>query len=158
MSSKNKKNSKEKSSPKSSYEIAFNNIIPSGLDLLQLPSENDESKKATNLIDLVSLVPNKTKNIPPAFVLEIGVPANNIGKQLIKQKIQFDPSVIKTYDNLLKGIVKLKKEKFISSKKSQKLIYSVYERAVKHVYFVYEMIDDLSLLDGFLDNIEKPIK
>ena len=47
---------------------------------------------------------------------------NNIGKQLIKQNVEFDPSVIKTYDNLIKSVVKLKNENFISNKKSQKLI------------------------------------
>ena len=82
---------------------------------------------------------SKKINTPPTFTLEIGVPANNIAKQLKKQKIEFDPSVIKTYDKLIKGIVGLRNEKFISKKKSVKLICAVYEKSVNHVYFIYEM-------------------
>ena len=82
---------------------------------------------------------SKKINTPPNFTLEIGVPANNIAKQLKKQKIEFDPSVIKTYDKLIKGIVGLRNEKFISKKKSVKLICAVYEKSVNHVSFIYEM-------------------
>lgn len=83
---------------------------------------------------------SKTTNLPPAFVLEIGVPAYNIEKQLKRQKIEFDPSVIKKHDRLIKNIVSLKNEGFISKKKCQKLIYKIYERSISHVYFIYEMI------------------
>jgi hypothetical protein len=82
---------------------------------------------------------SKKINTPPNFTLEIGVPANNIAKQLKKQNIEFDPSVIKTYDKLIKGIVGLRNEKFISKKKSVKLICAVYEKSVNHVSFIYEM-------------------
>jgi hypothetical protein len=82
---------------------------------------------------------SKKINTPPNFTLEIGVPANNIAKQLKKQKIEFDPSVIKTYDKLIKGIVGLRNEKFISKKKSVKLICAVYEKSVNHVSFIYEL-------------------
>ena len=96
-----------------------------------------------DVIDLMnkirSDVKNQKENVPPPFTLEIGVPANNIAKQLKKQKVEFDPSVIKAYDKLIKGIVRLRNENFISEKKKVKLIFAVYERSIKHVYFIYEM-------------------
>jgi hypothetical protein len=91
------------------------------------------------LLDKVTIRKNKT-NTPPPFTLEIGVPANNIEKQLKKQKITFDPSCVKKHDKLIKSIVDLKNEGFISKKKSQKLIHKVYERSIKHVCFIYEML------------------
>jgi hypothetical protein len=91
------------------------------------------------LLDKVTIRKTKT-NTPPAFTLEIGVPANNIEKQLKKQKIIFDPSSIKKYDKLIKGVIGLKNDGFISQKKCQKLIHKVYERSIKHVYFIYEML------------------
>jgi hypothetical protein len=106
----------------------------------QLPSE--DGVDVMGLLNNITIKPKEQKNIPPDFSLEIGVPANNIAKQLKKQKIEFDPSIINTYDNLIKSIVRLKIEKFISKKKSQKLIFAIYERSIKHVYFIYEMIQD----------------
>ena len=91
------------------------------------------------LLEKVTIKKAKT-NIPPPFTLEIGVPANNIEKQLKEQGISFDPSSIKKYDKLIKGIVGLKNEGFIGRKKCQKLIAKVYERSIKHVCFIYEMI------------------
>jgi len=102
----------------------------------QLPSE--DGIDVMGLLNNISIKPKEQKNTPPDFTLEIGVPANNILKQLKKQKIKFDPSVIKICDKLIKGIVDLRTEKFISKKKSQKLICAVYERSIKHVYFIYE--------------------
>jgi hypothetical protein len=102
----------------------------------QLPSE--DGIDVMGLLNNISIKPKEQKNTPPDFKLEIGVPANNIAKQLKKQKIEFDPSVIKICDKLIKGIVDLRTEKFISKKKSQKLILAVYERSIKHVYFIYE--------------------
>jgi hypothetical protein len=112
MSNKNKKNYK----------------LPSvdGIDVMEL-------------LDKVTIRKNKT-NTPPPFTLEIGVPANNIEKQLKKQGIEFDPSCIKKHDKLIKGIVDLKNEGFIGQKKCQKLIHKVYERSIKHVCFIYEML------------------
>jgi len=106
----------------------------------QLPSE--DGIDVMGLLNNINIKPKEQKNTPPDFTLEIGVPANNIAKQLKKQKIEFDPSVIKSYNKLIKGIVGLKNEKFISRKKSQKLICAVYERSIKHVYFFYEIIQD----------------
>jgi hypothetical protein len=103
----------------------------------QLPSV--DGVDVMDLLNGISIKPKTQKKTPPDFTLEIGVPANNIAKQLKKQKIEFDPSVIKSYEKLIKGIVDLKNEKFISRKKSQKLICAVYERSIKHVYFIYEM-------------------
>ena len=82
------------------------------------------------------------KKTPPPFALEIGFPANNIEKQLKKQKILFEPTVIKKYDKLIKSIFDLKNEKIIDKKKCQKLVFKVYERAIKHVYFINEMSDE----------------
>ena len=105
----------------------------------ELPSEN-----GIDVIDLMNKIrldiEKQKANIPPPFTLEIGVPANNIAKQLKKQKVEFDPSVIKAYDKLIKGIVGLRNENFISEKKKVKLICAVYERSIKHVYFIYEML------------------
>lgn len=106
----------------------------------QLPSENGVD--VMGLLNDISIIPKKQKKTPPDFSLEIGVPANNIAEQLQSQGIEFDPSIINTYDNLIKSIVRLKTEKFISKKKSQKLIQAIYERSIKHVYFIYEMIQD----------------
>jgi hypothetical protein len=106
----------------------------------QLPSE--DGIDVMDLLNNISIKPKTEKNTPPQFILEIGVPANNIAKQLKKQKIAFDPIVIKTYDNLVKGIVKLKIEKIISKKKSVILIHKVYLKAVDHVYFFYEISDN----------------
>lgn len=111
----------------------------------QLPSENGVD--VMGLLNNISIIPKKQKNIPPDFALEIGVPANNIAEQLQSQEIEFDPSIINTYDNLIKSIVRLKTEKFISKKKSQKLIFAIYERSIKHVYFIYEMIQDQIMED-----------
>jgi hypothetical protein len=83
---------------------------------------------------------SETKTLLPQFVLEIGVPANNIEKQLKKQNIVFDPSAIKKHDKLIKNILSLKNEGFITKNECQKLIYKVYERSIKHVYFIYEML------------------
>jgi hypothetical protein len=96
-------------------------------------------------IDVIGLLSdirvNKNKvNTPPPFNLEIGVPANNIAKQLKEQNITFDPSVIKKYDKLIKSIVLLKKESFLSNKKANKLISDIYERSVQHVSFIYEVL------------------
>ena len=91
------------------------------------------------LLEKITIRKNKT-NTPPVFTLEIGVPANNIEKQLKKQNITFDPSCIKKHDKLIKSIVDLKNEGFISKNKCQKLIHKVYERSIKHVYFIYEML------------------
>ena len=102
-----------------------------------------QSAMEIDVIDLMnkirSDVKNQKENVPPPFTLEIGVPANNIAKQLKKKKVEFDPSVIKAYDKLIKGIVRLRNENFISEKKKVKLIFAVYERSIKHVYFIYEM-------------------
>jgi hypothetical protein len=98
-----------------------------------------ELKKEQEITNPEQTSQSKKINMPPPFTLEIGVPANNIAKQLKKQKIEFDPSVIKTYDKLIKGIVGLRNEKFISKKKSVKLICAVYEKSVNHVSFIYEM-------------------
>ena len=106
----------------------------------QLPSVNGVD--VMGLLNDISIIPKKQKNTPPDFTLEIGVPSNNIAEQLKSQGIEFDPSIINTYDNLIKSIVRLKIEKFISKKKSQKLIQAIYERSIKHVYFIYEMIQD----------------
>ena len=106
----------------------------------QLPSENGID--VMGLLNDINIKPKNQKNTPPQFVLEIGVPANNIAKQLKKQKIEFDPSVIKIYDNLVKNIVKLKVEKIISMKKSTKLIHKVYLKSIEHVYFFYEILDN----------------
>ena len=102
----------------------------------QLPSE--DGIDVMGLLNNITIKPKEQKKTPPDFVLEIGVPANNIVEQLKKQKIEFDPSVIKSYDKLIKGIADLRSEKFISKKKSEKLIQSVYERSIKHIYFIYE--------------------
>ena len=83
---------------------------------------------------------SETKTLLPQFVLEIGVPANNIEKQLKKQNIVFDPSAIKKHDKLIKGVVDLKNEGFINKDQCQKLIHKIYERSIKHVYFIYEML------------------
>jgi hypothetical protein len=91
------------------------------------------------LLAEVTIRKNKT-NTPPLFTLEIGVPANNIEEQLNKQGIEFDPSCIEKHDKLIKGIVDLKNEGFIGQKKCQKLIHKVYERSIKHVCFIYEMM------------------
>lgn len=105
----------------------------------QLPSENG--------IDVIGLLTNinikkkPIKKTPPDFTLDAGL-TNNIAKQLKSQKIEFDPSVIKAYDNLIESIIRLRNEKFISKKKKTKLIFAIYERSVKHVYFIYEMIQD----------------
>ncbi len=85
-------------------------------------------------------IEEQKKKVPPPFTLEIGVPANNIEKQLKKQGIVFEPNSIKKYDKLIKGIVDLSNEGFISQKKHQKLIYKVYKRSIAHVYFIYEMM------------------
>lgn len=106
----------------------------------QLPSE--DGVDVMGLLNNISIIPKKQKNTPPDFTLEIGVPANNIRKQLKQQKIEFDPSVIKKYDKMIKSIVVLKKEGMIGKKKSQELIHVIYERSIKHVYFIYEMIQD----------------
>jgi hypothetical protein len=102
----------------------------------QLPSE--DGIDVMGLLNNITIKPKEQKKTPPDFKLEIGVPANNIAWQLKKQKIEFDPSVIKSYDYLINSIVDLRAEKFISKKKSQKLILAVYERSIKHVYFIYE--------------------
>ena len=81
-----------------------------------------------------------TINTPPNFVLEIGVPAYNIEKQLKKQNIVFDPSVIKKHDKLIKNVLSLKNEGFITKNECQKLIFKIYERSIEHVYFIYEML------------------
>jgi len=102
------------------------------------------SAMGIDVIDLMNKIrldiEKQKENVPPPFTLEIGVPAYNIEKQLKEQEIEFDPSSIKKYDKLIKGIVGLKNEGFISQKKCQKLIHKVYERSIKHVYFIYEMI------------------
>jgi hypothetical protein len=116
-------------------------------------SSNKKEKKVKNNyqlpsvdgIDVMSLLKNisirekEEKNTPPAFGLEIGFPANNIEKQLKEQDVCFDPSVIKKYDKIIKRIIELKSEGFIGKNKCQKLIHKVYERSIKHVYFIYEM-------------------
>ena len=79
-------------------------------------------------------------NTPPNFILEIGVPAYNIEKQLEKQDIVFDPSVIKKHDKLIKNVLSLKNEGFITKNECQKLIHKIYERSIEHVYFIYEML------------------
>lgn len=104
----------------------------------ELPSEIGVD--VMGLLNEITIIPKKQKNTPPDFTLEIGVPAYNIEKQLKKQGIEFDPSSIKKYDKLIKGIVDLKNEGFISQKKCQKLINKVYKRSIKHVCFIYEMI------------------
>lgn len=85
-------------------------------------------------------IKEKQTNILLDFTLDMRFPDNTIEKQLKSQKINFDPSCIKKYDKLVKSIVDLKNEGLISKAKYQKLIYKVYERSIKHVYFIYEMI------------------
>lgn len=104
----------------------------------QLPSE--DGIDVMGLLNNITIKPKKQKNTPPDFTLEIGVPADNIRKQLKEQKIEFDPSVIKRYDKMIKSIINLKTEGMIGKKKSQELIHAIYERSIKHVYFIYEMI------------------
>jgi hypothetical protein len=104
----------------------------------QLPSV--DGVDVMDLLDKIRIDVKEQKNVLPPFILEIGVPVNNIAKQLKKQNIEFDPSVIKAYDKLIKGIVGLRNENFISQKKKSKLISAVYERSIKHVYFIYQML------------------
>ena len=104
----------------------------------QLPSV--DGVDVMDLLNGISIKPKKQKNMPPDFALEIGVPADNIRKQLKEQKIEFDPSVIKKYDKMIKSIINLKTEGMIGKKKSQELIHAIYERSIKHVYFIYEML------------------
>jgi hypothetical protein len=106
----------------------------------QLPSE--DGIDVMGLLNNITIKPKKQINTPPNFTLEIGVPADNIRKQLKEQKIEFDPSVIKRYDKMIKSVVNLKTEGMIGKKKSQELIHAIYERSIKHVYFIYEMIED----------------
>jgi hypothetical protein len=107
----------------------------------QLPSE--DGIYVMGLLNNISIIPKKQiKNTPPDFSLKIGVPADNIRKQLKEQKIEFDPSVIKRYDKMIKSIINLKTEGMIGKKKSQELIHAIYERSIKHVYFIYEMIQE----------------
>jgi hypothetical protein len=106
----------------------------------QLPSE--DGVDVMSLLSNIKVEKKQIKKLPPDFSLEIGVPANNIAEQLKSQGIEFDPSIINTYDNLIKSIVRLRTEKFISKKKKTKLIFAIYERSIKHVYFIYEMIQD----------------
>ena len=107
----------------------------------QLPSE--DGIDVMGLLNNISIILKKQiKNTPPDFSLEIGVPADNIRKQLKEQKIEFDPSVIKRYDKMIKSIINLKTEGMIGKKKSQELIHAIYERSIKHVYFIYEMIQE----------------
>ena len=103
-----------------------------GVDVMELLNNIKIRKEET--------IKKESVIIPPTFTLAIGVPANNIEKQLKKQGIEFDPSVIKKHDKLIKGIVGLNNEGFISQKKRIKLIHKVYERSIKHVYFIYEML------------------
>lgn len=105
-----------------------------------LPSENGVD--VMGLLNNISIIPKKQKNMPPDFTLEIGVPADNIRKQLKEQKIEFNPSVIKKYDKMIKSVINLKTEGMIGKNKSQELIHAIYERSIKHVYFIYEMIQD----------------
>jgi hypothetical protein len=107
----------------------------------QLPSE--DGIYVMGLLNNISIIPKKQiKNTPPDVSLKIGVPADNIRKQLKEQKIEFDPSVIKRYDKMIKSIINLKTEGMIGKKKSQELIHAIYERSIKHVYFIYEMIQE----------------
>ena len=103
-----------------------------GVDVMELLNNIKIRKEETIKKDFV--------NTPPTFTLEIGVPANNIELQLKKQKIDFDPSVIKKHDKLIKAIISLKNEGFIDKNKCQKLILKVYKRSIKHVHFIYEML------------------
>ena len=103
----------------------------------QLPSE--DGVDVMGLLNNITIKPKEQKKTPPDFTLEIGVPADNIRKQLKEQKIEFDPSVIKRYDKMIKSVINLKKEGMIGKKKSQELIHAIYERSIKHVYFIYEM-------------------
>ena len=103
-----------------------------GVDVMELLNNIKIRKEETIKKDFV--------NTPPTFTLEIGVPANNIEKQLKKQNITYDPSCIKKHDKLIKGIVDLKNEGFISKNKCKKLILKVYKRSIKHVHFIYEMV------------------
>lgn len=130
---------KNKKNEKSETKTLFSNQLVEYLQKLkrQIPMQFAEIKK---------LYPEKFPqsglgNTPPDFILEMVFPFNNIEKQLKKQKISFDPSVIKSYDKLIKSIIELTNEKFISKKKSGKLLYKVYQRSIKHVNFIYEMID-----------------
>ena len=104
----------------------------------QLPSV--DGVDVMDLLNGISIKPKRQKNTPPNFLLEIGVPADNIRKQLKEQKIEFDPSVIKRYDKMIKSVINLKTEGMIGKKKSQELIHAIYERSIKHVYFIYEML------------------
>ena len=107
----------------------------------QLPSE--DGIDVMGLLNNISIIPKKQiKNTPPDFSFKIGVPADNSRKQLKEQKIEFDPSVIKRYDKMIKSIINLKTEGMIGKKKSQELIHAIYERSIKHVYFIYEMIQE----------------
>jgi hypothetical protein len=89
-----------------------------------------------------SSLKSENKKTPPLFTLEIGFPANNIEKQLKKKKMLFEPTVIKKYDKLIKSIFDLKNEKIIDKKKCQKLVFKVYDKAIAHVFFIYEMSDE----------------
>lgn len=102
---------------------------------------NLPSVDGINVMELLcNITIKENKKTPPPFALELGVPANNIEKQLKEQNIEFDPSCIKKHDKLIKAIVDLKNEGFISKNKAQKLIEKIYVRSISHVCFIYEMM------------------
>ena len=52
----------------------------------QLPSE--DGIDVMGLLNNITIKPKEQKKTPPDFTLEIGVPANNIAKQLKKTKLK----------------------------------------------------------------------
>jgi hypothetical protein len=119
----NKKNmSSKKNKKKNKYELPTIN----GIDIM-------------GLLENVNIEKEPSKNTPPNFKLNI-YSEDSIEKQLKKQKIEFDPSVIKKYDKIIKSITSLTNELIISKKKSEKIIYKIHKRVVDHIYFIYEMI------------------
>jgi len=119
----NKKNMLiKKNKKKNKYELPTIN----GIDIM-------------GLLENVNIEKEPSKNTPPNFKLNI-YSEDSIEKQLKKQKIEFDPSVIKKYDKIIKSITSLTNELIISKKKSEKIIYKIHKRVVDHIYFIYEMI------------------
>ena len=134
---KNTKKNKDKKGNYTLPTIEGFNVIES---LGKITIKTETTKHIPLLSCNVSESRTINKNTPPSFVLDMENYTESIKKQLKKQNVCFDPSVIKSYDKLIKGIIALKREGFITKKKQDSLIYKILQRAIKHVYFIYEMV------------------
>jgi hypothetical protein len=77
------------------------------------------------------------KNAKPKkieFLLELGVPQDNLEHQLAKQNVEFDEKKIRRFDKFIRSLIKMKNSEIITKKQFNKIVNVIYLETVNHIH------------------------